>query len=481
MTGLILGQSPFNGEIKAFFARLGWPVLCVENTRDLQRITGHVGNFSAKLPGGMMQADFVVVTQPATAPPPCFGGREALDLYLQNKPALCKGLPPTEAVAFLLDAVDESALATTIRTMLDAKALVKTGRPVHCYYRTIRVAGRGAEDLFLRARELGVVFTRYTELEVQPCSCAENGFVITAQSEGRQSRVEARLLFADGAREMNEAFRHCIRTLHLWPDSQGRLPEERYFLAPVRSSRRGVFLIGRDLAPERLGDGLRYIASSVATWRRPADKSQNTATVQGEKCAFCYTCYRACPHAALSPAAEARQMRCLPAACEGCGNCVSVCPAGAIELLEKPFLEENKRNRRLLVLGCQNSAALALPKALALLKEQEDTAALANCVDSLPLPCGGSLGLEDVTDALLRYEKVLVATCMEGACRHFEGAHRARLQCRRLQELLAALQLPPQRLRCVHTSHALPGALRDELLDFLQADDTSAQTEEKPE
>ncbi len=464
MKGLILGQNPLNQEIEHFFSAMGWPMRTVENTLELRRFTGQVGGFTASLPGGAYTTDFVVVTQPPSAPPPCFGGREAHSLYMQNKPTLCKGLPPSQAVAFLLDAVAESPLALTVRTLLDAEALAKTGRPVYFYYRSVRRAGRGTDDLFRRAQEAGAILTRYTDISVKPYE--EQGFTISAQKGGLHSHAQAGILFADGAREMNEPFRHCLRTLRLWPDTEGRLPEEKYFLAPVRSSRRGVFLIGRDLAAERLEDGLRYIASYVATWQRPADKSQNIATVQGERCAFCYTCYRACPHGALTPATQARQMSCLPAACEGCGNCVSVCPAGAIQLETPPPRQENKSGR-LLVFCCQNSAALALPKALTLLQKQPNTAALANSVDSVTLPCGGSLGLEDVAEALLHYEKVLVATCMEGACRHFEGAHRARLQCGRLQELLATLALPASRLRCISTSHALPGALKDELEDFL--------------
>ena len=78
------------------------------------------------------------------------------------------------------------------------------------------------------------------------------------------------------------------------------------------------------------------------------------------------------------------------------------------------------------------------------------------------------MGQETLLDALLHYDKVLVASCMESACRHFEGPHHAHGQCQRLQGLLGELGLGPHRLRWVQSSHALPGALAEELMDFLQ-------------
>ena len=56
------------------------------------------------------------------------------------------------------------------------------------------------------------------------------------------------------------------------------------------------------------------------------------AEVDTEKCAFCYTCYRACPHGAMAPDNDKSAMQNIRESCSGCGICFSVCPANAITM-----------------------------------------------------------------------------------------------------------------------------------------------------
>ena len=56
------------------------------------------------------------------------------------------------------------------------------------------------------------------------------------------------------------------------------------------------------------------------------------AEVEGEKCAACLTCVRACPYSV--PVINAKgEAEIDISKCKGCGTCVAECPAKAIDLM----------------------------------------------------------------------------------------------------------------------------------------------------
>ncbi len=469
MRGLILGDSPLNASAEAFFTARGHTMRTLGDVFALRELRGEAGAFTAALQTGEETADFVLFTQPPNPAPPQFGGVAAQSLYTEDKVSLCAALAPRQAVAFLLDYDEEATSWANWYALTSAEALARKKYQVYFFARYIRTAERGCEELYLRAREAGAVFMHYEQLVVQhrPKS---GGFTLLGNDGVLETRLEAALLFADGGRRTGEAYDHCRAALRLWPQSPGRLPKDVYFLPAVCTSRKGVFQLGPSFFEERLSDGLRYIAAALPTAEMAATQGE-TANIMGERCALCLTCYRACPHAALQPAGDKRQMECLQSACQGCGNCVPLCPGNAIRLGAKPLPKEESapppeaKNGALLCLCCENSAALAMKTVLAGLSEADAAQISLRC-----LPCGGSLGLEEISQGLLQYQKVLVATCIEGACRHFEGSSRAKRQCARLADMLAALGLAQNRVRHLQSSHAMPLLLKQQLLAFLHED-----------
>jgi NAD-dependent dihydropyrimidine dehydrogenase PreA subunit/coenzyme F420-reducing hydrogenase delta subunit len=184
------------------------------------------------------------------------------------------------------------------------------------------------------------------------------------------------------------------------------------------------------------------------------------AEVDPVKCALCYTCYRACPHAAMVPNEENSAMKNLNTACQVCGICVTICPAGAIKIKGKSHDPETVPNT-LKVYGCENSGEIALKKI------SEELAGLYDKISVSAVSCGGEITAEKIIDELKNYKKVLYVTCMYGACRHFDGNKRARLQVLRAKEMLKSAGLDENRVVYVQVSPAMPFVLKDEMEGLL--------------
>lgn len=460
---LQLGQNPENTKIAGRLGGPGREVVVLDSLENVRALEGQAGGFSLAMNDGTSVAgDFVVLTQqPAGAVPPVDGGQMRA-LLETGKDAFLKGGPHKTPVVFLLDYFCESPFAATARALRDARELAANKRPVYYAARFVRTAGRDAEAAYAAARAAGVTFIKYTDIDFTYDKRTDR-FDVRAADGVLDYLVQGAVVFADGGCEVGKAFEAAAKKLRLHADERGYLLEDRHFLTPALTSRRGVFQIGRDVQAECLDDALDFIAAEIGAFAPGRQAETKQAVVDGERCVLCYNCFRACPHAALRADAEARKMQAMPEACQGCGSCVAVCPGDAITLGERKA--RAPQSGKLLVLACENGAALALPGILPGLDGLS--------LETRALPCGGDVGLEDMTGALLAYDKVLVAVCPDDACKHFDGNRRAKRQAERLAGMMDAAGLEAGRVRVVQASHAMPGVLRDEILSFARGEETT--------
>lgn len=463
----VMGANPENPRIAQALGGEGREVVLLDSFEDICRLDGQAGDFAICLAGGgSLSADFIVLTQQPLSTPGDIDGGPPRSLWEPEKPRVLEGTPHKTPVVFLLDYFCESPFAATVQALRDALALARAKRSVYLAARFIRTAGQDTEALYAEVRAAGVTFIKYSSLALAYDDRTDR-FDLTATDGVVDYSVTRAVLFADGGRAVGEDFAKAAKALRLHTDAQGYTLEDRHFLSPVLTSRRGVFQIGRDIQADGLNDALAYIDAAIGTFAPGQREDLPQAVVDGERCVLCYSCFRACPHAALRPDTAARKMESMPEACEGCGACESVCPGNAITLGERPPAKQLHEGEavlygRLLVLACENGAALAMEGILPGLGE------LAEEVDIRALPCGGEVGLSDLTGALLLYEKVLVAVCPDDACKHFDGNRRAKRQCARLAEMMDKAGLPKERVRVAQASHAMGAVLRDEILDFME-------------
>jgi len=256
--------------------------------------------------------------------------------------------------------------------------------------------------------------------------------------------------------------------MRLEQDKTGFVGGDNPWLYPTLTNRKGVFVIN-NVCGMPLKDGvLSQIAYTISAIKKEMNEPTNDsyAEVDPGKCAFCYTCWRVCPHAAMTPNFETEEpvMKNLNEACFSCGICVSLCPAGAITIrngLENKLKEKNSLSNRLKVLCCENSAEIALKK----VKDMHESS--FEKIDVSAISCGGEIKAAELISLLNQYQKVLVAVCIDDACKHFDGNKRAYKQVTRACELLKVAGLDPSRVQYIKVSHAMPRVMADTIDEIL--------------
>ncbi len=205
-------------------------------------------------------------------------------------------------------------------------------------YRDMRTYGF-YEDAYIEARKRGVIFVRYQPDTPPEVEAAGDQVIVRFNDPvlGRPLEVTAdRLALSTGLVADDETTEDLSAIFHLNRTEDNHFLEEHVKLKPVDMSVPGFFIAGTAHSP-------RTIRESVAQGQAVAGRvqallAQDTinlgavvARVEGEKCATCLVCVRACPYN-VPFINEDRYSEIDPAKCHGCGICAAECPAKAIQL-----------------------------------------------------------------------------------------------------------------------------------------------------
>ena len=207
---------------------------------------------------------------------------------------------------------------------------------VFILYRDIRSYGF-LDDYYTKARKAGVMFIRY-DLENKPeVTLDKEGLRITVYDPALGETVALRpdLLALSSAiipRENDE----LATLLKLQRTPEDFFLEAHMKLRPVDFATEGIYLCGLAHFPKPLDESISQAAAAVS--RACTLLSHDTVTVggivavvEGEKCAACLTCVRACPYGV--PFINDEGVAQIDAAlCQGCGSCAAECPGKAIQL-----------------------------------------------------------------------------------------------------------------------------------------------------
>lgn len=166
-------------------------------------------------------------------------------------------------------------------------------------------------------------------------------------------------------------------------------------------------------------------------------KDDETVSVSQE-CVRCLTCYRICPHSAISLHREAARSSVQASApvCRECGICVSECPRLALDLDSSPeqevvsFLAEaRKHSDPIVIYGCERSAG----RVMGLIDLPPE-------VLFFPVPCAGRISESVLWATLAAGAKgVLAIGCHHGSCASHTGTDWA---MSRVQNVLGKLGAP---------------------------------------
>ena len=414
----------------------------------LDYLAGQFGSFQAHLSSqdSPLACGLVVVaTGRATLPKPPLPGLlsfEDLSLMLRKN-----RLSNLTRIGLILDLKGQQDLAATracLKLARRARQLWLCETYVFCQH--LRVAGPDEEQDYNDARQAGVVFVKTAST---PQISEQVGSVRVAGLDEYTHRpfdlTLDMLACADIPKGGNgqAGLNALLRTGKALP---GLAQRDNVFLLPVDSGRKGILFAGSCRTnmewTQAIADGSTAAEQAhdlltPSSIRIPAQRAQ----VDPDKCAFCLTCYRTCPHGAIDIDQNGRTAVISPLMCQACGVCASECPAKAIEMVD--YSDDQLSVTAgfaggTVIFACENSALLAADRAgLGRLAYSADTTIT-------PISCAGRIDPVHVLRALQAGAKrVLILGCHEEACKYIHGITRAKARIERLRDQLTQLGMDP--------------------------------------
>ena len=207
-------------------------------------------------------------------------------------------------------------------------------------YRDIRTPGF-QEDFYRKARELSVNFIPYdagNEPKVEPDG-EKAAVIFTNPILGRKFKICAdHLVLSTGFVADEESTGELSAIFRIARTTDGYFKEDHVKLKPVDLSTPGFFVAGTAHAPKSIRDSIAQaeaVAGRAQTFlaRGVINAGAGVVTVDGNRCASCLVCVRACPFQ-IPFINEEGHSEIDPAKCHGCGVCAAECPAKAIQLMQ---------------------------------------------------------------------------------------------------------------------------------------------------
>ncbi len=207
---------------------------------------------------------------------------------------------------------------------------------VYILYRDMRTYGL-MEDYYTKARDLGVIFFRYSPDNPPVASEKDGNLCVTFRDHVLGRDLEANpdlLVLSSGVKAEDTEELASIMKVHR--NEEGHFIEAHVKLRPVEMASEGIFVCGTAHSPQLITEAIAQSFASVsrATTFLSKDEltlSAVTAEVDPNKCASCLVCVRSCPFD-VPRINEDGVSQIDEASCQGCGVCTSECPAKAIKL-----------------------------------------------------------------------------------------------------------------------------------------------------
>jgi heterodisulfide reductase subunit A2 len=228
--------------------------------------------------------------------------------------------------------------ATAIKNALRLKAL-NADTQIYVLYRDMRTYGF-SEDYYAQARQSGVKFIRY-QLDDKPVVAETDGqLTVTALDPvlGRRIEIAAdKVILSTGFRSDDETTEDLAMLFHVARTDDGYFLEDHVKLRPVDMALKGFFIAGTAHSPKNIKESITQALAAAGRAQALLAKTTinlgaSIAKVDGNKCAACLVCVRACPFGVPFINADGYS-EIDPAKCHGCGVCAADCPAKAIQLM----------------------------------------------------------------------------------------------------------------------------------------------------
>ena len=474
----------------------GYPVTIVESGADarsvpegihvleeevLEKLEGFAGDFEAvflkdgnrtrKTYGAVVAApeyESLVVGEPYGLTP---GGgvitQSMLEEYLESGEGLDKMKNGSMvSVAFLTGYGKESCpenFERLIKSAIAVQNMENCGS--YLFAKNVKVGGEGLEKLFTEGRHQGVVC--FKPEETPQVEHEGGGLTIRCMDPVVRTRMELApdYVVLEEIEVPGDAAVDLARRLKINRDIDGYLQSNNVHRFPVSTNREGIFVAKETGSAVNIVLKINELLYEGAK-RVPEDKVK----VDSERCVLCLTCYRCCPHGAVTWNNDAAIIS--PVACFGCGICASECPMDAIQLGE--FADDDLAEAVHAAANAGNS-----PSVVAFLCENSgfeafETAKKAGAVfpeglKPVRVPCAGKIDAAFIWKALAEgADGVMVAVCHEGNCRSENGNTYAAWRVEEISRRLEAMGLDRDRVVFLNLASNMADTLEKAVAGFVE-------------
>ena len=208
------------------------------------------------------------------------------------------------------------------------------------FYTDVRAFGKGFEEFYWRVKEEGVNYIRRELTDELKVDKDENGQLrVKTVSEGVPIEKEADLVVLATGIVPKEDVRETARKLKITQSGDKFFLEAHPKLRPVDTLTNGIFIAGCCQSPKDIPD---TVAQASATASRACsilckeyvEVEPITAEVDETLCCGCGICESVCPYGAIEvvDTEEGRRARVTSVKCHGCGTCGSSCIKKAVKM-----------------------------------------------------------------------------------------------------------------------------------------------------
>jgi heterodisulfide reductase subunit A-like polyferredoxin/coenzyme F420-reducing hydrogenase delta subunit len=364
-------------------------------------------------------------------------------------------------VVFLCGFTHHSNPFSQKRAMEAAAKLVSEGKNMVIFLvDQFQVADYGLERLTHKAREAGVLFVKLTgirpEIEIR-----SNKATVSYYDQELEEKVTIfpDFLILEEAYKAPAEMMHLAGILGVTADRSGFFQGENIYNQPIYTNRHGIWVVDSAKGPASLREGIEEAKAAAMDiyqflGQEGAIAAEKRLLFDEAKCGKCLTCYRSCPHLAISYYEVKPVFHDL--ACKACGICAAACPMDAIQIAHFTDneiigeIEDTVQNRpghtkgdhvSLVAFCCKNSAfdsarmasliGLPLPKGLQIVR----------------VPCAGRVDLQYLLKALESgADGVMIIGCHDESCKSERGNRLAKKRIEIMGEALGGVGLEKERL-----------------------------------
>jgi len=216
---------------------------------------------------------------------------------------------------------------------------------VYILYRDVRTYGF-LEDYYQKARELGVIFIRYTPEKKPELKHKDNKLLVKIYDTvlNEDIVIDSDIVALSVGMIPQEESKNLSKLLKVPLNEDGFYLEAHVKLRPVDFATDGIFLAGTAHAPKFINESISqaYAAVSRATTilsKENVEIPGQVAQVIENRCTGCELCLKVCPYNAIEMVPvkifgnEKIVARVNEGLCKGCGACAGACFSGAIQQL----------------------------------------------------------------------------------------------------------------------------------------------------